>query len=133
MNYDCIENLSEEEILKLYDDTIEGNFELKEALYFEVRCNNGISGYVNEVYPTRNSPRVGSRNTGYAEYGGNACHSSGFNMVVCRICGYGEPANLYGINGDIYSNQAEDCENAGGTMIVTDTERGSVCKIPSNE
>lgn len=128
MNYNCIENLSEDEILQLYNDTIENNSTFKAGVYFEVQCTNGISGYIYEVNPTSMSPRVGRRNIEYTEYGYH-CYTSAFANVVCRICGDGVAANTYGINSNIYSEQASDCQNEGGAIIVSNSG-GTVCKIP---
>ncbi len=125
MNYDIVENLSEDEILELYNDIVENGSELNASDYIEIRCSNGITGYVYEVGKYY---APGSRKFRYVE---NSCGTeSNFKFVVCRICGLGVEADAYYISNSPNPNFSTECEEAGGTVIVSDEINGYVCRIP---
>lgn len=124
MNYDYIENLSEDEMLELYDDIIENNLILMSNGYYEITCSNGIKGYFMDNYTT---PNVGERGYDYSERCRYCNDYSTINCGVCRVCGYGVTATVTALDYNAYSEQASNCNNSGGTMV-----HPQICRIPAN-
>ncbi len=130
MNYDEVENLSEDDILELYDYAIENGSKLKAACTLEIKCHNGITGYQYEHGCTM---QAGYRSTNYVEYGNNyTCSNSAYSYTVCRLCGRGVYSDWYVTdnNSRLYSDNERNCQDLGGTIIVNDSH-SQVCKISS--
>ncbi len=82
MDYSSIENLSQEQITKLYNDIIENDTNISCTTYWFVTCTNGRSGYFCEDFM--------SRSRGHCDYlsqSGNPCPEK-FNPI-CTVCGSG--------------------------------------------
>ncbi len=77
MNYESVENLSEEKILELYEDVIEGGENNFISTWY-VCCENGNTGYWD------NSAWSGFRYSNYIRYCGSDCTNR-----IYSLCGIG--------------------------------------------
>ncbi|MBR1908864.1 hypothetical protein IJ818_08015 [bacterium] len=86
MKIESINNLSENEILELYQNVAENQSDFITGVVWYVRCYNGISG---------NSPAIWYCNNGYQCYTGRYGYNTGY-QATGDVCGYGNPGQECG-------------------------------------